>query len=711
MQLYLICHVLCIVLASSQTTIIGSKERIYAVNVTLDHRVKKTFMLKHMHLPLSLELAKLFCLSNNIYNEQCPTQIIRKVIFDNQLTFSAAQIKAILKNNYFSLETKLDVFKLSQKENTKYVNYKILSFMNENQCYTYANTSKDDTGALQQQFEITSTSSVETSQATDTKLLLLSKPKLEFNEIFALFSFSQLDLKNALACYRILLHVAPTNIVYNFNYGALLGNIGNYTGSNYYLSVAAKQHFFPAALALAKSTIGTFNFTMNKYYATLAASAAQTPEEKLLIALRTATLLPSIYVSDEAYTYGVEAAVVKLKTILETQLDHVNIEKLIRNPQYLEYAFYGALDVCTHHNPHTDTVIMAKTLSRILRQLSHAKNYMDKHFFLPAPRSNIATSIEATQDQKNQSANIVKEIKIGFATAFLRQHSVTKYTCPLMKQLKEYHRNHESKVSVRFYVVGIGVGEKCHPHKKFTKEAHNIAFRKCLDATNLYIYYDKGATEDMFANIRGLNLDVLVYPEVGLDPTVYLMSLARLAPVQIAHLGNAVTHGISTIDYVVHSLKFLPGPTIDARKQRLVQTLPFPICQSSSIDKTYDGLNYTEKILCFHTNALYLNRPLPYRRNRRANNNSTHSEATDALLKSWTLLKEHNINVPKPESIKFVESDLNNSASHNNNDYDHMYLLPHTPLKYSNGERDYLYEQMLINDPKAKIVFLQPFSS
>ena len=97
MQLYLICHVLCIVLASSQTTIIGSKERIYSVNVTLDHRVKKTFMLKHMHLPLSLELAKLFCLSNNIYNEQCPTQIIRKVIFDNQLTFSAAQIKAILK--------------------------------------------------------------------------------------------------------------------------------------------------------------------------------------------------------------------------------------------------------------------------------------------------------------------------------------------------------------------------------------------------------------------------------------------------------------------------------------------------------------------------------------------------------------------------------------------------------------------------------------
>merc|ERR1711991_371895 len=111
--------------------------------------------------------------------------------------------------------------------------------MNENQCYTYANTSKDYIWALREHLETASTSSVETSQTADTKLLLLSQPKLEFNEIFALFSYDQLDIKNALECYRILLSVAPTNIAYNFNYGALLGNIGNYADSIQYLSVAA----------------------------------------------------------------------------------------------------------------------------------------------------------------------------------------------------------------------------------------------------------------------------------------------------------------------------------------------------------------------------------------------------------------------------------------------------------------------------------------
>eukprot|EP00943_MAST-04B_sp_MAST-4B-sp1_P001660 g1660.t1 len=667
-----------------------------------------------MYLPLSIEYAELFCSSNDIYDEQCPVQIIRKLIIDNNVNYNDAQIIAILQNKYFTLEAKLDVFKLSQKTNTKYVSYKLLSFINKNKCYSNTYSNSNNKVEVMQQIETTSTSTVTTSQeedgeAANTTPILLTRAQIEFNELFALSSFEQLDIKNALTCYNILLRMIPTNIVYNFNYGALLGNIGNFTGSIYYLSIAAKQHFFPAALALAKSTIGTFNFTINKYYLTLAEKAAKTPEEKLLVALRTATLLSSIYVSEQEYIHDIETSVVRLKTILKTQLQFVDIELFLANQQYIEYAFYGALDGCTHHNPHTDTVIMAKrTLSTILRQLSHARKYTDKTFFLSASRVGTAPATAAVQQSKPKNVNIVKEIRIGFATSFFRQHSVAKYTCPLMKQLKEYHHKHEKNgSSIRFYIVGIGIGEKCHPNKKFTKEAHNIAFKNCRDAANLYIHYQNGATDELFAKIISLKLDVLIYPEVGLDSTVYLMSLARLAPVQIAHLGNAVTHGISTIDYVVHSLKFLPGSTIHIRKQRLIQTVPFPVCHPNSINKTYDGLNHTEKILCFHTNALYLNRPLPYRHQRiRANNFDNNGNEKDILLKSWELLKKHNVNIPKPESNNYADNDFGNNT---NIEYDHMYLLPHTPLKYSNGERDYLYEQMLINDPKAKLVFLQPF--
>ena len=89
---------------------------------------------------------------------------------------------------------------------------------------------------------------------------------IEFNELFGLSAFQQLDVTNAVNCYNMLLLEKPDNIIYNFNYGALLANIGNHSKSVHYLSIAANRKFFPAALALAKSTIGSFNFTMNKYY-------------------------------------------------------------------------------------------------------------------------------------------------------------------------------------------------------------------------------------------------------------------------------------------------------------------------------------------------------------------------------------------------------------------------------------------------------------
>ena len=106
------------------------------------------------------------------------------------------------------------------------------------------------------------------------------------------------------------------------------------------------------------------------------------------------------------------------------------------------------------------------------------------------------------------------------------------------------------------------------------------------------------------------------------------MSLARLAPIQISHLGNAVTHGINTIDYVVHSLKFLPGSTLNIRKKRLVQKNPFPVCASRSIDYIYDGLNHTEKLLCFETTGLYLEKPNNHVVNPGVNDD-------DTLLKAW----------------------------------------------------------------------------
>jgi hypothetical protein len=48
--------------------------------------------------------------------------------------------------------------------------------------------------------------------------------------------------------------------------------------------------------------------------------------------------------------------------------------------------------------------------------------------------------------------------------------------------------------------------------------------------------------------IGSLELDVLVFGEVGMDALTYFLAFARLARVQTAFWGHAVTTGISPLD-------------------------------------------------------------------------------------------------------------------------------------------------------------------
>ncbi|EGZ23911.1 hypothetical protein PHYSODRAFT_481240 [Phytophthora sojae] len=53
--------------------------------------------------------------------------------------------------------------------------------------------------------------------------------------------------------------------------------------------------------------------------------------------------------------------------------------------------------------------------------------------------------------------------------------------------------------------------------------------------------------------IRAWNMDVIIYPELGMDKTTYFVSLDRLAKVQAVWWGNADTSGVPTMDYYLTS--------------------------------------------------------------------------------------------------------------------------------------------------------------
>lgn len=78
------------------------------------------------------------------------------------------------------------------------------------------------------------------------------------------------------------------------------------------------------------------------------------------------------------------------------------------------------------------------------------------------------------------------------------------------------------------------------------------------------------------ARIAELELDVLVYLDIGMEPMSYFLGLARLARAQCVLPGHPVTTGISTIDY------FLSSEVLSLRKRMNTTARNWFACQARS---------------------------------------------------------------------------------------------------------------------------------
>lgn len=79
-----------------------------------------------------------------------------------------------------------------------------------------------------------------------------------------------------------------------------------------------------------------------------------------------------------------------------------------------------------------------------------------------------------------------------------------------------------------------------------------------------------------------LDLDILFYPDIGMSPSLYLLALARLAPVQVTSWGLPHTSGIPTIDAYISSALAEPPQAQRHYSERLYLSSRLPCCYLSS---------------------------------------------------------------------------------------------------------------------------------
>lgn len=126
--------------------------------------------------------------------------------------------------------------------------------------------------------------------------------------------------------------------------------------------------------------------------------------------------------------------------------------------------------------------------------------------------------------------------RIGFVSAFFFEHSISGCYLGLVRELVK--RGHE--------VFCFSIGQRKVDH--VTTELSEL--------TQFQVLATDHSLQRLAEKLIAKDLDMVIYPEIGLDPLTYFLAHARLAPVQIQLFGHAVTSGIGQMDYFVSGAPF-----------------------------------------------------------------------------------------------------------------------------------------------------------
>jgi protein O-GlcNAc transferase len=257
--------------------------------------------------------------------------------------------------------------------------------------------------------------------------------------------------------------------------------------------------------------------------------------------IRAATLLPWIYQSSEDVINWNQRYATHLES-LHARLSHRKIPPITHFSQNFLLAYQGL-------NNRT----LYEKLAHFWLQISPPLKQP-----LPKPRSKRA-------------------LRIGIVSAHFFKHPIMECFGELILQL--------SKTDFEIYCIQVG-----HPYQ-------DQETQKLKNQVHHFIDLSTETRSDILAeNIRKQALDILIYPEIGLENLTYLLALQRLAPVQCALTGHPVTSGSPAIDYFISCSLFEPPQAQTHYTESLfcsefpILTIPRPELPSAILSRTELGL-------------------------------------------------------------------------------------------------------------------------
>ena len=139
-------------------------------------------------------------------------------------------------------------------------------------------------------------------------------------------------------------------------------------------------------------------------------------------------------------------------------------------------------------------------------------------------------------------------IRIGMISQYFRNHSIGRTSRGLFAQLSKE----------QFELTAIFIEPLVED--ELSREIRGQAEHSLVLSQNLF---------EAREQIAALQLDILFYQDIGMEPFSYFLSYARLAPVQCVSFGHPDTTGVSTVDYFISNDLYEPEDAAAHYSERL----------------------------------------------------------------------------------------------------------------------------------------------
>jgi protein O-GlcNAc transferase len=186
-------------------------------------------------------------------------------------------------------------------------------------------------------------------------------------------------------------------------------------------------------------------------------------------------------------------------------------------------------------------------------------------------------------------------VRVGILSAHLRSHSVSNaITTPLVESLSKF------KTHIFLYDLDFKPDE-------LTEKFRKLSFR-----------YESGPLEvdKWIEKILADELDVVIYPEIGMDSKTIEIALTRLAPKTYVSWGHPHTSGIDSVDHFISSEMLEPINAEEHYTESLIRLPGLGTCPARLRQKSETGNHalaleeYSEKFLLICPGAPYKYNPI-----------------------------------------------------------------------------------------------------